>query len=109
MTGDPEPVFAALADGNRRALLELLSERGEATATELARELPVTRQAVAKHLVTLEAAGLVTRRHEGRETRYRVMRAPLLDASAWIEATGTRWEARLQELERFLTTRQPEA
>jgi DNA-binding transcriptional ArsR family regulator len=54
---DPGPVFAALADPNRRLLLDLLAARGAATATELAHELPVSRQAVSKHLATLGGAG----------------------------------------------------
>lgn len=75
MTTEPiaaEEVFAALADPTRRRLLELLSGRGDATATELAADLPVTRQAVVKHLAVLDQAGLVTGRRDGRERRYQV-------------------------------------
>ena len=63
-------VFDALADPNRRYVLEALAERETATATELAAELPVTRQAVAKHLAALSEAGLVEGRRQGRETLY---------------------------------------
>jgi len=99
---DPGPVFAALADPNRRLLLDLLAGRGSATATELAHELPVSRQAVSKHLTTLSGAGLVTRARAGREARYRVQPEPLLAAAAWMAEAGARWDARLGELERFL-------
>lgn len=99
---DPGAVFAALADPNRRLLLDLLAARGTATATELAHELPVSRQAVSKHLTTLGGAGLVSRSRAGREARYRVQSEPLLVAAAWMAETGARWDARLTELERFL-------
>jgi ArsR family transcriptional regulator, cadmium/lead-responsive transcriptional repressor len=96
------PVFAALADPNRRLLLDLLAARGSGTATELAHELPVSRQAVSKHLTTLSGAGLVTRARAGREARYRVQPEPLLAAAAWMTETGSAWEIRLSRLERFL-------
>jgi DNA-binding transcriptional ArsR family regulator len=102
---DPGPVFAALADPNRRLLLDLLAARGAATATELAHELPVSRQAVSKHLATLGGAGLVTRARSGREARYRVQPEPLLEAAAWMAETGARWDARLAELEHYLSRR----
>jgi DNA-binding transcriptional ArsR family regulator len=65
-----DAVFSALADGRRRVVLEMLAECGSATATELAANLPVTRQAVAKHLGSLGDAGLVTVTRSGREARY---------------------------------------
>jgi DNA-binding transcriptional ArsR family regulator len=94
-------VFAALADPNRRHLLETLA-RSEATATELAADLPVTRQAVAKHLAALREAGLVDARRAGRETRYRLTPGPLEDAVAWIGEVGGAWDARLAALQRHL-------
>ena len=102
---DPGPVFAALADPNRRLLLDLLALRGTATATELAHELPVSRQAVAKHLSTLDGAGLVARSRSGRETRYRLRPDALTEAAEWMAAAGARWETRLADLERFLGAR----
>jgi DNA-binding transcriptional ArsR family regulator len=99
---DPGPVFAALADENRRRLLDLVAERGDATATELARELPVTRQAVAKHLAALEDAGLVTSCRAGRETRYRLAPGGLAGAAGWLAAAGAKWDTRLAELEDYL-------
>ncbi|HYY76725.1 MAG TPA: metalloregulator ArsR/SmtB family transcription factor [Gaiellaceae bacterium] len=88
-------MFSALADQNRRFLLEALADRETATATELAAELPVTRQAVAKHLTALSTAGLVTARRQGRETLYRLTPGPLTDAMAWMERVGAEWDARL--------------
>ena len=99
MPDSPEgPVFSALADQNRRFLLEALADRETATATELAAELPVTRQAVAKHLTALSTAGLVTARRRGRETLYRLTPGPLTDAMAWMERVGAGWDARLSAL-----------
>ena len=96
-------VFSALADPSRRRLLETLARR-EATATELAADLPVTRQAVAKHLAALREAGLVDARRAGRETRYRLTPGPLEDAVAWIAEVGDAWDARLAALRRHLGT-----
>ena len=75
-----DAVFGALSDRTRRGLLAALGERGPATATELAADLPVTRQAVSKHLGALAAAGLVDSERTGREVRYRLTPAPLSDA-----------------------------
>ena len=95
-------VFEALADPTRRLLVGMLAERDTATATELAAELPVTRQAVAKHLAALDAAGLVAARRRGRETRYRLTPEPLDDAAAWLAAVGAEWDARLAALRRYV-------
>jgi DNA-binding transcriptional ArsR family regulator len=91
-------VFAALADPSRRFIVEALAERRDATATELASELPVTRQAVAKHLGALAEAGLVTGERAGRETRYRLTPGPLVDATAWLTRVGAEWDDRLAAL-----------
>jgi DNA-binding transcriptional ArsR family regulator len=95
-------VFAALADPNRRALLGFLAARETATATELAAELPVTRQAVAKHLAALDAAGLVEGERRGRETRYRLTPEPLAGAMRWMADVGAAWDDRLDRLGRLL-------
>jgi DNA-binding transcriptional ArsR family regulator len=94
-------VFAALADPNRRHLVEALA-RHEATATELAADLPVTRQAVTKHLTALREAGLVEVRREGRETRYRLTPGPLGEALTWMQEVGAAWDVRLDALRRHL-------
>jgi DNA-binding transcriptional ArsR family regulator len=90
-------IFDALADPTRRHLVEMLAQR-EASATELASGLPVTRQAVAKHLVALREAGLVDSRKSGRETLYQLNPAPLGQAVAWITSVGDEWDARLARL-----------
>ena len=95
-------VFEALADPTRRRLVGMLAARDTATATELAAELPVTRQAVAKHLAALDAAGLVAGRRLGRETRYRLTPGPLEDAAAWMARVGAEWDERLAALRRHL-------
>jgi len=100
-------VFDALADPNRRYVLEALADRETATATELAAELPVTRQAVAKHLAALSEAGLVESRREGRETRYELTPAPLGDAMDWMASVGAQWDARLARLTRHLSGGSP--
>jgi DNA-binding transcriptional ArsR family regulator len=99
------PVFSALADPSRRFVLETLAERGSATATELAGELPVTRQAVAKHLAALSAAGLVTGERRGRETRYLLTPEPLDEAARWMEHVGSQWDDRLAALRSHLESR----
>ena len=86
-------VFGALADPNRRQVIGYLSERETATATELTGELPMTRQAVSKHLATLADAGLVESERQGRETRYRLTQA------------GAEWDDRLDALVLHLNRR----
>jgi len=95
-------VFFALADPNRRFLLETLAARGDATATELAAGLPVSRQAVSKQLATLADAGLLRSTRAGRETRYEVTPEPLGDAVAWMVDVGAAWDERLAKLRRAL-------
>ena len=97
-SGRVSRVFDALGDPGRRSLVEAVASRGSATATELASELPVTRQAVAKHLVSLRDAGLVDSRKSGRETLYQLNPAPLDQAVAWIASVGGEWDARLERL-----------
>jgi DNA-binding transcriptional ArsR family regulator len=95
-------VFAALADPTRREVLELIGARGEASATQLARELPVSRQAVNKHLASLAAAGLVAERRDGREVLFRLTPAPMSDAMTWMATVGGEWDRRLAALRRHL-------
>ena len=99
---DPDALFKALADPSRRFVLETLASRGTATPTELAAGLPVTRQAVAKHLTALRDAGLVEATRAGRETRYALTPAPLASAAAWIEDVGAAWDGRLDALRRLV-------
>ena len=97
-----DAVFAALADPTRRRMLEALAARPFGTATGLAAELPITRQAVAKHLAALRRARLVDAERTGRETRYTLETAALDEVSSWVAAVGGEWEARLGDLKRTL-------
>jgi DNA-binding transcriptional ArsR family regulator len=99
-----DSVFSALSDGSRRRLLESLATRESASLTELAAQLPVTRQAVSKHLAALSDAGLVEARRAGRETRYRLTPEPLVDALSWMERVGAQWDERLARLREHLTS-----
>ena len=92
-------VFAALSDPNRRHLLESLSEHGYgASPTTLATALPVTRQAVNKHLRVLQRAGLVGAIRHGREVRYLVRREQLDHSAAWLTELAERWDRRLSAI-----------
>jgi len=91
-------VFTALADATRRHVIRTLSEQGPSTATGLAANLSVTRQAVAKHLGALADAGLVTATRRGREKLYRISPRPLTEAVSWMADLGARWDERLAAL-----------
>lgn len=96
-----DSVLTALADPTRRRLLDLLSAQGQATATTLAGGLPISRQAVVKHLTVLDAAGLVGSVKVGREVRYAV-RPEALDATArWMAALASDWDRRLAKIKRI--------
>ena len=92
-------VFAALSDPTRRTVFDLLVESGPASATRLADHVPVSRQAIAKHLAVLEEAGLVTREAAGRETRFRADPTALAEVATWINQVGATWDARLKRLQ----------
>lgn len=92
---DIEPVLAALADATRRRVLQAVANHGEATATMIAAELPVSRQAVVKHLGILDQAGLVTGRKAGREMLYSARLEPISDAARWMNTIAAEWDARL--------------
>jgi DNA-binding transcriptional ArsR family regulator len=98
-------VFAALADPTRRQIAKLLADRGPLTPTELAAHLPITRQAVTKHLVALDEAGLVQSSRRGRETRYRLTPRPFEAAALWMAALGAEWDERLESHRRLLERR----
>ena len=91
-------MFAALADPTRRQVVRTLSLEPDLTASHLAGELPMTRQAVTKHLAALDRAGLVRGRREGREMRYSLTPAPLTEAMRWMDDVGAQWDARLAKL-----------
>jgi DNA-binding transcriptional ArsR family regulator len=103
-----DAVFAALADPTRRRVVERLAAGGATTASSLAAELPVSRQAVAKHLGILADARLVSSRRIGRENRYTLSPAPLSEAARWIARVGGEWDERLARLERILPPNVPQ-
>src|SRR3954452_7346238 len=98
--GVVDRVLAALNDPTRRQLLDQLSARGQATASTLAGGLPVSRQAVVKHLAVLDAAGLVESTKVGREGRYAVRSEALETTARWMASLATQWDRRLARIKR---------
>jgi DNA-binding transcriptional ArsR family regulator len=96
-----DSVLVALADPTRRQVLELLAAHGEATATTLAGGLPVSRQAIVKHLAILDAAGLVSGSRVGREMRYAVRPAALDATARWMSGLAADWDRRLATIKRI--------
>lgn len=108
MTADSQTqrIFLALADPTRRLLLQLLCEEGSGTAAGFAARLPMTRQAITKHLLTLEQAKLVTARETGRERRYEPRPEALLNVTTWIGALEAQWDQRVAALRSLLLDEQ---
>lgn len=96
-----EEVFVALADPSRRAVLERLARDGEGTATTLSAELPISRQAIAKHLAQLDRAKLVESRREGREVLYSVRPDRLAATAEALETIAHSWDRALAALKRI--------
>jgi predicted transcriptional regulator len=96
-----DDLWSAIGDPTRRRMLDLLLADGGGTATTLGHRLPVTRQAVAKHLVVLDRVGLVRATPTGREKRYLVDDAQLARAVAQLSTVGSSWDARLQRIKRI--------
>ncbi len=90
-----DALWSAIADPSRRRVLDLLVAGGDTTASTLAEKVPFTRQAVIKHLVVLEQAGLVTRHKEGREVRFRVDPGRLDEAAHAMTEQASVWDQRL--------------
>jgi DNA-binding transcriptional ArsR family regulator len=97
-------VFGALADPTRRQMLETLIRDGSTSVPTLTAELPITRQAVAKHLSMLTGAGLIERAHgtPGREVHYRLSPGALGPAASWMRIADAAWAARLDRLKSSL-------
>ncbi len=94
-------VFGALSDPTRRQMLRRLIDEGSTSAPRLSASLPISRQAVAKHLTALDHAGLIERNQgRGREVTYRLRPEALLPAAAWIADADRAWAARLERLKR---------
>src|SRR5437763_7209087 len=100
-TAEADELWSAVADPTRRRVLDVLLDQGEATATIVAGELPVTRQAVAKHLVVLDRAGLVEGRRRGREVRYAVRPERLDAATRSMAQVAAQWDTRLAAIKRI--------
>jgi DNA-binding transcriptional ArsR family regulator len=96
-----DALWSAVGDPTRRRMLDLLLTYGDGTATTLSERLPVTRQAVAKHLGVLDRVGLVHVTPAGRERRYAVDEAQLARATAQLSAVGATWDGRLQRITRI--------
>lgn len=96
-----DAMWSAIGDPTRRRILDLLLVEGEGTATTLSERLPVTRQAVAKHLGVLDRVDLVRATPVGREKRYRVDDAQLARAATQLASVGAAWDARLQRIKRI--------
>ncbi|ALG11361.1 ArsR/SmtB family transcription factor [Kibdelosporangium phytohabitans] len=101
MTNGVDEVLAALADPTRRRLLDALADRGEATATTLAEDVPVSRQAIVKHLAVLQQAGLVSSGKQGREVRYHLTSQRLAQTADWMAGLAAEWDRRLAVIKRI--------
>jgi DNA-binding transcriptional ArsR family regulator len=99
---DPGRIFDALGDPTRRRVVAELSTLGHASSTELARRIPITRQAISKHLDALADAGLVSWHREGRAVLYELTPEPFTDAVSWMTEVGAEWDARLRALRKRL-------
>jgi DNA-binding transcriptional ArsR family regulator len=100
-TRDGDALWAAVGDPTRRRLVDVLLTLGEATATTLSGELPVTRQAVTKHLTVLGRAGLVDGRRDRREVLYTVRSERLDEVSRAMERVAASWDQRLAKIKRL--------
>lgn len=99
---NPQSLFSALADPTRRAVFERLAREGPASASGLAETLPISRQAISKHLAVLDEAGLVTRSTEGREVNFTADPGALSEMTDWAARVDAQWQKRLERLRRSL-------
>ena len=99
--GSDDELWSAIGEPSRRRVLDLLVRRGEASASWLAGQVPFSRQAVTKHLVVLEQAGLISRRKQGREVLYQVDARRLDQASRAMAELASQWDIRLNTIKRL--------
>ena len=95
-------VFSALADPTRRAILRAVTRRPAATINEIAEPFPVSLNAISKHVMVLERAGLLRREIKGREHHCWIKPQPLREANAWLESYRQFWEQRMDALEIYV-------
>jgi DNA-binding transcriptional ArsR family regulator len=98
---DDDDLWEAMADPTRRKLLDLLVARGHATATTLTADMPVSRQAISKHLLLLQRVGLIDGHRQGREVRYEVREQRLAEATGALAEVANRWDRRLRAIKRL--------
>lgn len=103
-TAVDDALWSAIGDPIRRSMIDLLLAGGPGTATSLSERLPITRQAVSKHLAVLDRVGLIHSAPAGRERHYRVDEAQLARAVAQLAAVGDAWDARLRRIRRIAET-----
>jgi DNA-binding transcriptional ArsR family regulator len=102
MKADPDDdLWSAIAEPSRRRVLDLLVQNGEASASRLAGQVPFSRQAVSKHLVVLEHAGLVSHRKQGKEVLYQVEATRLDQATRAMTDVARQWDRRLTAIKRL--------
>ena len=99
---EPATIFAALGEPTRIGLIDQLGDGAPRSISTLARDLPISRQALTKHLRVLEGAGLATVERDGRETLYRIDPAGLLAAEAWIGTVSRQWDSAIDRLKRHV-------
>ncbi len=98
---EDDDLWEAMADPTRRKLLDLLVARGQATATTLTADMPVSRQAISKHLSLLERVGLIDSHRQGREVRYTVREQRLAEATGALSEVANRWDRRLRAIKQL--------
>ena len=98
---DDDDLWEAMADPTRRKLLDLLVARGQATATTLTADMPVSRQAISKHLSLLQRVGLIDGHRQGREVRYEVREQRLAEATEALSEVAHRWDRRLRAIKQL--------
>jgi DNA-binding transcriptional ArsR family regulator len=100
-SSDDDDLWEAMTDPTRRKLLDLLVARGQATATTLTADMPVSRQAITKHLLLLQRVGLIDGHREGREVRYAVREQRLAEATSALSDVAKRWDRRLRAIKQL--------
>jgi DNA-binding transcriptional ArsR family regulator len=96
------PLFDALGDPNRLRIVTRLCDGGPCSTSQVTHVVPVSRQAATKHLLFLEAVGLVSSKRQGRERIWRIEPKPLTDASDYLTALSKRWDIAIDRLRTYV-------